>query len=103
MSAFHKHRRLNFLGTQYVHATVSYLLVGTERRATYAGQGKTVAEAVRACDDQLPSGEWLRVCISTPSTILQDLRYGRRLMSPGHELGRHSPLASLGEGKTVRR
>lgn len=55
--------------------TVSYRTVGKNDPvyATTIGYGANVAARIADADDQLPAGEWLRLCVSTPVSIYTDL------------------------------
>lgn len=73
---------------------VSYRRVEREEYATVQGFGDTLDERIADADGQLPPGEWLRTCVSTPASIFGDL-YGRERNSSeewrgviyvGHEL-----------------
>lgn len=41
--------------------------------ATIIGYGDTLRDRVRDADAQLPAGQWLRTCVSTPTSIYGDL------------------------------
>ena len=41
--------------------------------ATLVGHGSTLRAKVEDADAQLPAGEWVRECCSTPNTIYNDL------------------------------
>lgn len=53
-------------------ATVSYRRLDG-LYATLVGFGASLDERVADADSQLPAGEWLRECVSTPSSIFGDL------------------------------
>ena len=41
--------------------------------ATVIGRGRRFDDRMRDADSQLPSGEWTRLCVSTPTSIFADL------------------------------
>ena len=47
---------------------------------TILGYGETFRARVADADAKLPTGEWRRVCVSTPSSIYADL-HGRQSMT----------------------
>lgn len=61
-------------GRDSFEVTVSYLRHDGLTLVTRVGWGKTLAEAVTHSDEQLPSGEWKRLVVSTRNSVYNDLK-----------------------------
>lgn len=72
-------RRKQWLRSDMV--TVSYTR-SDGLAATTVGHGRTIGARIADADRQLPPGEWTRDVVSTPTSILSDLR-GRPLEGSG--------------------
>lgn len=69
---------------------------------TTIGHGGSLAARITDADAQLPPGDWVRVCISTPTSIYSDIR-GREINAEHSHAFQGDPRAYAQEGKTVQR